>query len=251
MITCINHTEICHKNWPGLLTYNLILVYETYQPIIGYGNLLIFYLTQALAWELPYSPYYPEEHLQDLWEDVIFPSERYDEQYDKQVPIVANNNVDQNQFQEKNNADRNSNLNSMNTQNPLRNPMQNQNQQGVQKPNEQGTQFQNRNGEQKNGTFGSGYYSNIFNPSEPNNYYSNNPNLNAPNRYYYSNYQRPPKLSDSIKPLTKMVSNKMDYYLSYADKVLNQITNFATQNHNPWKKTDWAYTGRFYIFHFV
>lgn len=234
-------------------------VYETYHPIPDYGNLLIFYLTQALAWELPSQPYHPEEHLQDLFDDVIFPDDQYDDiSANNQVADAAANNL-QNSIQEKNSADRNNNLNTqyfqdsikngnqqgvplqnqnpqglpLQNQNPQGLPLQNQNPQAIPLQNPQGVQIQNRNGDQ-----GSGGY----------NYYSNNYNPTAPNKNYYSNYQNKQKVSDLIKPLTKTISNKMDYYLSYADKVLNQITNFGTEKHTPWKKADWtSYPQRFGI----
>lgn len=186
-----------------------------------------------MAWELPSQAYHPEEHLQDIWDDVVFPNDQYDDiSVNNQVADAAESNF-QNSIQEKNSADRNNNVSSQYSPNLLQN--QNQNQQGIplQNQNQQGVQFQNRNGEQ-------------YNSSSGNNYYTNNYSPRVPNNYYYSNYRNPQKVSGIIEPLTKTITNKMDYYLSYADKVLNQISNFGTEKHNPWKKTDWtSYPQRF------
>ncbi|KAJ6635898.1 hypothetical protein Bhyg_14484 [Pseudolycoriella hygida] len=201
------------------------VVYEIYQPIPNYGTLLIFYLTQAMAWELPSKAYHPEEHLQEIWDDIVFPNEEYDDILvnDNQVANAAANNL-QNSIQEKNNVDRNNNFKS---QNVIPNEqLQSQNQQGFgqqQNLNQQGGELQNRNGGPYNET-GSKYY------------YPNNVGSSAPN--YYSNY--PQKVPNIMEPLRKTITNKMDHYLSYADKVINQITDFAKEKHNPWRKTDWS-----------
>lgn len=199
--------------------YSLLPVYETYQPIPGYGNLLIFYLTQALAWELPSQAYHPEEHLQDLWDDVVFPNDQYDEVLvnNQQVADAAANNL-QNSIQEKNGTDHNSNAYSPN-------PMKGQNGQYAPPQNQQQGQPLQRNGEQPYNGNG--------------NYYSNTAGVSAPNRYY-SNYQSPQKVSGLMEPIRKTISNKMDYYLSYADKLINQVTNFASEKHDPWKNTQWT-----------
>lgn len=205
--------------------------------------MLIFYLTQALAWELPSQAYHPEEHLQDLWDDVVFPNDQYDELVvNNQVANAAANNL-QNSIQEKNSTDRNGNLKSPNGQGLAQ--------------NQQGVPLQLRTGEQSNGV--NNYYAgqgSVQNQNQlklrtgeqsngVNNYYANGATGGFPNKYYSSNYQNPQKISGIMEPLTKTITNKMDYYLSYADKVLNQVTNLATEKHNPWKKTDWTYSQRY------
>ncbi len=191
-----------------------------------------------MAWELPSQPYHPEEHLQDLWDDIVFPNDQYDDlSVNNQVADAAANNL-QNSIQEKNSADRNGNVNSTYSQNLQKYqyqqgvPLQNSNQQASAIPNQnqQGVQIQNRNEDQQIGA----YYTNKYGPG-------------VADKYYNSKFQRPQKVrvSELIKPLSKTISNKMDYYLSFADKVLNQVTDFATEKYNPWKKTDWTtYTQR-------
>lgn len=189
-----------------------------------------------MAWELPSQAYHPEEHLQDIWDDVVFPNDQYDDlSVNNQDANAAAINF-QNSIQEKNSADRNNNLPPQQSQNLLQNqnqqgvPLQGQNQQGAPVQNQQGVKPQNRNDEQYNGIGGNSFYTN---------------SANAPNKYY-SNYPQPQKVSGLMEPITKTVTNKMDYYLSYADKVINQISNLASEKHNPWKKTDWTpYTQRF------
>lgn len=177
-----------------------------------------------MAWELPSQAYHPEEHLQEIWDDVVFPNDQYDElSVNSQVASAAADNL-QNSIQEKNSADRNSQANVPNVQVQYMNQNQTQRVQ----------QLQNRYGEQ---------------PYNGNNYYSNNKSPSgAPNKNYYANNKSPQRVSDMIGPLTKTISNKMDYYLSYADKVLSQVKDFATENHEPWRKADWTtYTQRYAI----
>lgn len=44
------------------------LVYDTYQPILGYSNYLILGVTAAMAWELPSKPIYLDEELRESYQ---------------------------------------------------------------------------------------------------------------------------------------------------------------------------------------
>lgn len=67
------------------------LVYDTYHPVVDYTNLLVVGITGALAWELPSKPVYPEEELQEIYNN-------------GSLPLLRRNdgNVEINTFQDKN-----------------------------------------------------------------------------------------------------------------------------------------------------
>lgn len=109
------------------------------------------------------------------------------------------------------------------------------------------------------------YYNNKYstNPRQDNYYYSNMKAENGdigisqrpiqPNNPYYSNYKAPNPYNAQMtnqngnggiqRPMSTAIdqfSNKMDYYFSYADKILNNIYDMGTKKYEPWQQARWG-----------
>lgn len=197
-----------------------LLVYDMYHSILDNSNLGYIGITGAMAWELPSEPIYLEEALQEAYENGGLPLLDRNDAY--------NTNADTTNGTE--NIKRNDTVYGYygdQTQDSYYNKKVTDSYYAKPKP-EDSEQYQNYEN-----IANKYYYAPSDNSQTNDKYYS----AKSPDRYYASGnyYQNRRPESSAIDK----ISNKMDYYFSYADKFLNTIHNLANKKYNPWDKVKW------------
>ena len=187
-----------------------------YHPFIDNVNLGYIGITGALAWELPSKPFYPDEALQQAYEGGGLP---LIDRNDNDTYLNKDDNVNKSETYTYN-------KDASTTGTPIN------------IGNYQSNYYANKN---SHDSYYKKNYDNYYRNNESNNnkntreqYYSNRPN------YYYNQATKPQETYfDQIPKVIDKFSNKMDYYFSYADKLLSTIKDFTSNKRNPWENVHW------------
>lgn len=200
---------------------SLYLVYDTYYPILENNNVGVIGITAAMAWELPSEPLHIDEVLQGAYEEGDLPLlNRNDE-------IDSNYTADTTTGQPAYMPSRYYNYNSNNTDRYYN---------SVNSTNSARQDYYYYMKETKNDD------NKISRrPVQPENlYYSS---YKAPNLYNtQQTYQNDNSITQKqpIPTVIDQISNKMDYYFSYADKMLNTIYDTGSKKYMPWQQARWG-----------
>lgn len=203
-----------HLVWHG------IQVADTVVAVVDHQSQLVIGLTAAMAWELPFDPFYPEEELQEAYEEGRLPLLQIDfEQEDDDEDDDDDDDEDKKNKKQHRRKDNSTSIKYHSKKKSSKKPTQ------LPLPSELNprppSQYFNQPSPYVNylqPMHSTNYYAGR--PQQPHPYYTNYGSDKSPafDGYYSSNNRIPTQSFLGYQPN----SNKLNYYLSYADKLFRE-----------------------------
>lgn len=214
---CI-HSFLLHDYF---CSFHIYLVFDTVIPIVDHSIHLVIGITAAMAWELPFDPFYPEEELPEAYEEGRLPLLQFDFEPEDDDEEDDEDDEKKKQHRRKDNS---TGVTYYSKKKASKKPQPTTQQQiPAALSFSQSDQYFNQP---------SSPYANYLRPMHSANYYAAGPQQPHPyytnygsdklptfDKYYSNNNRMPAQNMHTYRPN----SNKLQYYLSYADKVFREF----------------------------